>query len=77
MNRLFSGFQSQERPKRIIIIRHAESLGNLDNVVYSNVADWKIPITHAGAAAAKESAQEIAALVGNDPVFAYTSPYRR
>jgi hypothetical protein len=32
-------------PKRIILIRHGESLGNIDDTAYATIPDWKIPMT--------------------------------
>jgi hypothetical protein len=32
-------------PKRIILIRHGESLGNIDETAYASIPDWKIPLT--------------------------------
>ena len=31
------------RPKRIILVRHAESIGNIDENAYTFIPDWKIP----------------------------------
>ena len=35
-------------PKRIILVRHGESLGNFDESVYCTVPDWKVPLTETG-----------------------------
>ena len=32
-------------PKRIILLRHGESLGNIDETAYASIPDWKIPMT--------------------------------
>ena len=32
-------------PKRIILLRHGESLGNIDDTAYSTIPDWKLPLT--------------------------------
>ncbi len=32
-------------PKRIILLRHGESLGNIDDTAYASIPDWKIPLT--------------------------------
>ena len=32
-------------PKRIILLRHGESLGNIDDTAYATIPDWKIPMT--------------------------------
>ena len=36
------------QPKRIILIRHAESIGNVDSSVYAHVPDNKLDITERG-----------------------------
>ena len=36
------------RPKRIILLRHGESQGNVDQNAYVTTADWRIPITDVG-----------------------------
>lgn len=40
--------QPDFRPKRIILIRHGESQGNVDQNAYVTTADWRIPITNLG-----------------------------
>lgn len=36
------------RPHRIILLRHGESQGNVDQNAYVTTADWRIPITEVG-----------------------------
>lgn len=36
------------QPKRIILIRHAESIGNVDSSVYAHIPDNKLHITEHG-----------------------------
>ena len=36
------------RPHRIILLRHGESQGNVDQNAYVTTADWRIPITDVG-----------------------------
>ena len=36
------------RPKRIILLRHGQSLGNVDESAYVTTADWRIPLTDLG-----------------------------
>ena len=38
----------QRQPKRIILIRHAESVGNIDPTLYSHTPDNKLQITEKG-----------------------------
>jgi len=36
------------RPKRIFLLRHGQSLGNVDESAYVTTADWRIPLTDLG-----------------------------
>lgn len=38
----------QRQPKRIVLIRHAESIGNVDSSVYARIPDNKLHITERG-----------------------------
>ena len=38
----------RRQPKRIILIRHAESIGNIDSSVYAHIPDNKLDITEGG-----------------------------
>ena len=51
--RLFSSSDTSShnvefRPKRIILLRHGQSLGNVDESAYVTTADWRIPLTDLG-----------------------------
>ncbi|KAE8055353.1 hypothetical protein FH972_012197 [Carpinus fangiana] len=70
------------RPRRIILVRHGQSEGNVDESVYTRVADPKIGLTEKGLAEALECGREIKELIeqdkaGNWKVYFYVSPYRR
>lgn len=68
-------------PKRIILVRHGESHGNLDSKAYTTTPDNKIPLTEQGLAQARIAGTQIRELVscdGNTPnwrVYFYVSPY--
>eukprot|EP00536_Pseudo-nitzschia_multiseries_P014176 jgi/Psemu1/213959/e_gw1.665.26.1 len=64
-------------PKRIILLRHGESLGNVDDTAYSTIPDWKIPLTRRGERQALRAAKELAELIDGESLFAYCSPYKR
>ncbi|KAF4656233.1 hypothetical protein FOL46_007896 [Perkinsus olseni] len=66
-----SGF----RPRRIILVRHGESMGNIDEHTYSQTPDWKVPLTGRGRLEARVAGEQIRKLVKR-AVF-YVSPYRR
>jgi hypothetical protein len=70
------------RPRRIILVRHGQSEGNVDESVYTRVADPKIGLTEKGLAEALECGREIKELIEQDKagdwkVYFYVSPYRR
>ncbi|CAM9140839.1 unnamed protein product, partial [Ectocarpus fasciculatus] len=64
-------------PKRIILIRHCESEGNVDSERYCEEADWRIPLSELGKEQAIEVGHKLKAIVGDDPLYFYCSPYLR
>jgi len=38
------GFGKRSLPRKIILIRHAESVGNVDPVAYATIPDSEIPL---------------------------------
>ncbi|EEF51229.1 phosphoglycerate mutase, putative [Ricinus communis] len=70
------------RPRRIILVRHGESEGNVDESVYTRVADPKIGLTEKGKAQAEECGKRIREMIEKDgvidwQVYFYVSPYKR
>ncbi|GLT78201.1 hypothetical protein SLA2020_497440 [Shorea laevis] len=70
------------RARRIILVRHGQSEGNVDESVYTRVADPKIGLTNQGKAEAEECGRKIRELIEKDgavdwKVYFYISPYRR
>lgn len=71
-------------PKRIILMRHGESQGNLDDAAYTTTPDYKISLTQQGldqARLAGASLRQVVSDTGSDPhnwrVYFYVSPYER
>ncbi|KAL0005816.1 hypothetical protein SO802_013377 [Lithocarpus litseifolius] len=70
-------------PKRIIIMRHGESKGNLDNSAYSTTPDHQIPLTDVGLAQAQDAGARLRHLISTTSstnswrVYFYVSPYAR
>lgn len=68
-------------PERIILVRHAQSEGNIDNAAYTYIPDPQIPLTGTGKVQAEQAGRrmlDIAAASGDThKFFFYTSPYRR
>ncbi|XP_022738113.1 phosphoglycerate mutase-like protein AT74H [Durio zibethinus] len=70
------------RPRRIILVRHGQSEGNVDESVYTRVADPKISLTEKGKAEAEECGWRIKEMIQKDgaadwKVYFYVSPYKR
>ncbi|KAM0945617.1 putative phosphoserine phosphatase [Dioscorea sansibarensis] len=74
------------RPRRIILVRHGQSEGNVDESVYTRVPDPRIGLTAKGWADAEACGRRIRELVSSDgdnegandwKVYFYVSPYRR
>ncbi|KAJ3669628.1 hypothetical protein LUZ60_011578 [Juncus effusus] len=70
-------------PKRIILVRHGESQGNLDMSAYTTTPDNKIPLTQQGVEQARQVGERIKRVVSeqgeakNWKVYFYVSPYER
>ncbi|KAF9607145.1 hypothetical protein IFM89_032367 [Coptis chinensis] len=70
-------------PKRIILVRHGESQGNIDGAAYTTTPDYKIPLTPLGQSQARIAGEKIESVVSengmskNWKVYFYVSPYER
>ena len=62
---------------RIILLRHGQSLGNVDELAYCRIPDHALPLTELGELQARAAGPTISRLIGDGPVAAYVSPYRR
>jgi broad specificity phosphatase PhoE len=65
------------QPKRIILIRHAESVGNVDSSVYAHIPDNKLVITERGRQQAYAAGQQLKEMVAHESVTFYVSPFLR
>lgn len=65
------------RPKRIILMRHGESEGNRDELLYTQKPDWRIPLSQDGLYQSRFAGQEVKNIVGDEDVYLYHSPYSR
>jgi broad specificity phosphatase PhoE len=61
---------------RIILLRHAESLGNIDELAYTRTPDHALPLTTRGEVQARKAGQTVGDLL-TAPSAAYVSPYVR
>jgi broad specificity phosphatase PhoE len=64
-------------PKRIILIRHAQSQGNVDSSLYSRVPDAQLELTDRGRLQAQEAGVKLKELIGDESCGVYMSPYAR
>ncbi|MFE2752705.1 histidine phosphatase family protein [Actinosynnema sp. NPDC059335] len=62
---------------RIILLRHGQSLGNVDELAYCRIPDHALPLTGLGERQARAAGPRIKDLLGGDPVAVYVSPYAR
>ncbi|KAM3286397.1 phosphoglycerate mutase-like protein AT74 [Capsicum chacoense] len=71
--------QKQRRwPKRIILVRHGESEGNLEKSVYRDVPDHRVQLTEGGKEQAKKAGELIRSVVGQYcKIYFYVSPFLR
>ncbi len=67
----------EHRPNRIILVRHGESEGNLDDTVYERVPDHRISLTPKGFEQARDTGAAIREVLDGESVEAYVSPYVR
>ncbi len=67
------------RPKRIILLRHGQSLGNADESAYVTTADWRIPLTDLGKEQAVDAGRILREKISEEDakVVFYHSPYLR
>ena len=64
-------------PKRLILLRHGESQGNVDHHVYENTADNQLHLTAKGWDQASAIGKLLKQLVGQESVRFFLSPYVR
>jgi broad specificity phosphatase PhoE len=65
------------KPKRIFLIRHGESIANLDRNHYSSLPGHQIPLTDEGINQVKECGLILRNKLISNNIFFYLSPYFR
>jgi broad specificity phosphatase PhoE len=65
------------KPKRIFLIRHGESEGNVDRAVYGRKPDYALLLTERGKQHARDAGTKLREIVGNETVRFYVSPLFR
>jgi len=64
-------------PKRIFIVRHGESEGNVNHQIYKTVPDNSLELTQKGFEQADRAGARIKEIVGDETVEFYLSPFQR
>lgn len=65
------------RPQRIVLVRHGEAEGNVDETVFERKPDHTLALTDRGRAQCARAAEVLEDLFGEEGVQAYVSPYAR
>ena len=68
-------------PAKIVVVRHGQSRGNVDQSEYSRIPDWKVELTEKGKEQARSTASQLKTILesmgGQAKLFVYCSPYMR
>ena len=65
-------------PNQLVLIRHGESTGNVDDHVYEHTPDWRVPLTTRGQEQAHASGLGLYGKLHPDgALHVYVSPYER
>lgn len=67
----------RNKPRRIILVRHGQSLGNIDPLAYETIPDHRLPLTDVGMEQARRAGDAIRRIIGPSRVHAYVSPHTR
>jgi len=65
------------KPKRIILIRHGESEGNVNRKIYENVPDYQLALSQKGKEQAIQCGKDLKKIIGTKSCFFYVSPFKR
>eukprot|EP00455_Lapot_gusevi_P050831 TRINITY_DN7464_c0_g1_i1.p1 TRINITY_DN7464_c0_g1~~TRINITY_DN7464_c0_g1_i1.p1 ORF type:complete len:324 (+),score=63.40 TRINITY_DN7464_c0_g1_i1:58-1029(+) len=65
------------KPKRIILIRHGQSEGNVNEAIYEEKPDHAILLTDQGLNQAFEAGKKLKEIIGDESVAFYVSPFTR
>jgi len=64
-------------PRRIILLRHGQSMGNVDLGLYRTCPDNQVELTEEGRGQAWAAGKRIRELVGDEKLDLYVSPFQR
>lgn len=69
--------RKENLPKRIILIRHGQSIGNVTEKIYEHTPDNKVGLSEVGIEQALKAGQELKKIIGEEKVKFYVSPFLR
>ncbi|KAJ1636631.1 histidine phosphatase superfamily [Pavlovales sp. CCMP2436] len=70
-------YRKSHRPKSIFLVRHGQSSGNVNESIYSVIADHAIELTDHGHDQARAAGKFLRKEIGDDSVHCFHSPYKR
>jgi broad specificity phosphatase PhoE len=70
-------YQKKRRPKRIILVRHGNSMANNNYAILQTIPDNKVHLSEKGIQQAKEAGKRLKKILGNESIQFYVSPYTR
>ncbi len=62
---------------RLILLRHGESIGNVDESAFCRVPDHTMNLTEVGKRQSAAAGERLRELLGSTPIDVFVSPYRR
>lgn len=65
------------KPKRIYLVRHGESIANVDMSIYSHTPDYLIPLSPTGHLQAQAAGVALKEMLGEEKLGVYSSPFHR
>ena len=70
-------YAAQFWPKRIVLVRHGEAVGNVDTRLFSRVPDNRMKLTEKGKLQAQRAGKDLRRLIADESLRFFYSPYTR
>ena len=65
------------KPERIFLVRHGESVGNIDRSIYNTLPDYALELTEKGRQQARDVGNLLNQIIGKENIQFYISPFWR